>query len=371
MIGGGEGNIWDMPSIQSPPQDDHDDSVPRVTLRDIAESIGVSHVTVSYALRGMPRVSKALRDRICKEADRMGYRPDPMLSALSIYRQHKKATPVKAGLLWLMYWDAPEKFHLLKEFHAYWQGVQHVAVKQGFSLEQMSPTGGLTVGRINRIALSRGIKGVLLPPPQSTSVVDVDQLDWGAFSAVKFGYSFPSLPINLVTSAQAHNARLAMRKIRERGYRRIGFVTSSYSNERMRLLDGVLRVQADMPEEERVPFVCLPEEDVSVENPGSLMDWYAREKPDAILTNLREVAAMLKRARVRVPGDIALAALSVHDGNADAGIDQHPFEIGRAACEMLISSIFHNHAGLEEHPRQLLIEGSWVDGSMLPDRRRP
>jgi transcriptional regulator with XRE-family HTH domain len=93
----------------------------RVTIRDIAARTGVSHVTVSYALRGMSRVSMALRERICDEARKMGYRPDPMLRALSTYRraQHGE-TRIQSALGWLSCWDLPEAMHTRKEFHAYW-----------------------------------------------------------------------------------------------------------------------------------------------------------------------------------------------------------------------------------------------------------
>ena len=43
-----------------------------MTIRDIARSLGVSHVTVSYALRGLPRVSDETRRKVCAEAERMG-----------------------------------------------------------------------------------------------------------------------------------------------------------------------------------------------------------------------------------------------------------------------------------------------------------
>ena len=51
----------------------------RVSLRDVARSVGVSHVTVSLALRGDPRVSAARRKEVEIAAKRLGYRPDPML----------------------------------------------------------------------------------------------------------------------------------------------------------------------------------------------------------------------------------------------------------------------------------------------------
>src|SRR4051812_39344206 len=87
----------------------HPDTPPsdgrRVTVRDIAQKMGVSHVTVSYALRGLPRVSASMREKICQEAERLGYRPDPMLQALSSYRRLGRTPAIRAALAWLCCWD--------------------------------------------------------------------------------------------------------------------------------------------------------------------------------------------------------------------------------------------------------------------------
>ena len=63
-----------------------------------------------------------------------------------------------------------------------------------------------------------------------------------------------------------------------------------------------------------------------------------------------------------------VAALSLLDGNADAGIYQNPKEIGRAAIQLIISLIHHNERGLPEICRELLVERHWVDGNTLPPK---
>ena len=45
-----------------------------VRLTDIAEKVGVSDVTVHNALSGRKGVSDEVRERICREAEEMGYR---------------------------------------------------------------------------------------------------------------------------------------------------------------------------------------------------------------------------------------------------------------------------------------------------------
>lgn len=338
-------------------------------MRDIARSLGVSHVTVSYALRGVPRVSEAMRQKICAAAESMGYRPDPLLQALSTYRRTSKTSRIQAALAWLCCWDPPEAMLELKEFHAYWAGVKQTAEAHGYRLEQFAPSATLSLQRIRQIMRARNILGVFVPPPQSSFNLNLSELDWSDFVLVKFGHSFGNLRVHLVTSAHVHNAILAFNKIRERGYRRIGFVTSAYSMERTQFASGFLRAQYNVPAKEHVPMLALTEQDVKTGHSSALAKWVKRERPDAVLSNLREVPGMLTGLGLRIPQDIGVAALSVHDGNSDAGIDQNPFEIGRSACEMIIAQIIHGGSGVQEFPRELLVEGAWVEGAMLPDRR--
>ena len=95
----------------------------------------------------------------------------------------------------------------------------------------------------------------------------------------------------------------------------------------------------------------------------------AAQQADAIITNMAEVPDLLQSMGVRVPEDIALAGTTVLDMNIDAGIDQHPEEIGRVGFLMLYSLINDGARGVPSIFRQVLVEGSWVDGASLPDRR--
>jgi DNA-binding LacI/PurR family transcriptional regulator len=254
----------------------------RVTMRDIAKKVGASHVTVSYALRGLPGVSPGLRERICEAARKMCYRPDPMLRALSAYRQmHQEARiRVQSALAWLCCWDSLEAMHTRKEFHAYWLGAKSVAENHGYRLELLVPSAGLSVDRIQQIMKARNIQGVLIPPPQSTFSQDLGSFDWSKFAVVKFGHAFEKLRVHLVTSAHTYNAALAIRKMTERGYRRVGFVSSEYAIRHTMFLSGVLLAQTDLPERDRVSILRLPEADVKSSASERLRAWIEKEKPE-------------------------------------------------------------------------------------------
>jgi len=86
----------------------------RVSLRDVARAVGVSHMAVSLALRDDPRVSEARRREIRAKAEQLGYRPDPMLSSLAAYRNTRRSTTVRATVAWLNQWADPRALRRLR-----------------------------------------------------------------------------------------------------------------------------------------------------------------------------------------------------------------------------------------------------------------
>lgn len=65
----------------------------RVSIRDVARSVGVDPSTVSLALNGSPRVAEKTRARVIAAATEMGYQPNALAQALRRGRTHS------AGLL--------------------------------------------------------------------------------------------------------------------------------------------------------------------------------------------------------------------------------------------------------------------------------
>ena len=48
--------------------------------------------------------------------------------------------------------------------------------------------------------------------------------------------------------------------------------------------------------------------------------------------------------------------------------DQNPEEIGRVSALVIISLLANNERGVPPIPREILVDGSWVDGTSLPAR---
>lgn len=354
----------------APPAKLTEPSSARVTLRDVASHLGVSHVAVSLALRGRPGVSEQLRERVRAAARSLGYRPDPMLAALNNYRHGRGSRPVRAALAWITLWRDPARLHALRELDAYWLGAKEVAEKHGYHLYEFHPDAKNSLAAVQRVMSARNIEGVLLSPPDSTFALTPPAMDWARFSVVRFGHSLPNLPFHMIGSAQASNTAMAISRMRERGYRRIGFVSGLGSTRHTQFLHGFLRTNEDIPPADRVPYLNLPHK--STTEDGELVrEWMKTHRPDAIFSNVGSIRALLATLGCEIPGNLGLAVTSVQDCDADCGIDQSPMEIGRTACETLISLLMHGHRGIPVHPREILVEGRWQDGATLPTRVFP
>jgi LacI family transcriptional regulator len=349
---------------------------PAVTQKDIARLLGLSHGSVSKALKNDPEIGRATRELVQSTAREMGYHPNPMAAGLAEFKRNSKTLPMNAALAWINFWPDPQKLRSYGEFDRYWKGAQACAERCGYQLTEFSCVGNMTPKRLEDVLLARGIHGILLPPHQSP--VDWGDFHWENFSVVRFGRSLPAPRVHIVTADQVTNGLIAFDAIQARGYERIGLVTLRNRNNegvgpcnvkyRRYLIEaGFLMAQTEIDAKRRLPVLFL-----DIQNPGQhqadVEAWLKRYKPDAVMTDYSEMGKVLMKAGYRVPEDIALAANSVLDGNADAGIDQIPEEIGRVAVLVLNSLLHDNARGEPAVFRQVLVEGRWVDGASLPRR---
>lgn len=341
---------------------------PRVSLRDIAREVGVSHVTVSLALRGATRISQQTREAILSAAARLGYQPDPMLSALSAYRQAKQPTGIRSTVAWLNQWTNPRHLRAFQEFDAYWQGAHAYAAKLGYRLEEFVVKKEMSPARLQQILLARNVRGILIPPHVNDLVLP--GFDWDLFALVRLGTSVKQPRADIVTSDQLACAAIAFHRMWEKGYRRIGYISSHRFD---RNTGGHFRAGYLSAQDVHVPLrrhiaPCALEDEASAANVRALGRWLRKVKPDAILSALSHLPEMLTHAGYRVPDDLSVAALSVLDGHYDAGVDQNSLEIGRVAMATLASLIHQNERGIPQYCRRILVEGRWIDGASLPPR---
>jgi len=335
-------------------------SVPRrVTLRDIARQVGCHFTTVSLALRGRPGIPASTRERIRQAATALGYQPDPLLTALSSYRHERRSAHFRAALAWVTNFPTRDGWRDEEIYREYFTSAHDRARALGYDLQEFwLRKNAMTPARASQILVARGISGLLLAPqPAPAMVLD---LEWARFSAVAIGYSVASPALHMVGPNQYRCVKLAMEKLRERAYRRIGLVMLQASDDRVdhNWLAGYLVMQQQLARRDRLPALLLPRWDEA-----AFAAWLDRHRPDAIVSKCAEALPALRRLGHHPPRDVGAAFLTrVKPTRELSGVSESPLEVGAAAVDFLAGMIHRNDRGVPPRPRRMLIEGEWLDG---------
>lgn len=318
-------------------------------MADIAAKLGISRIAVSMALRNHHRISVARRREVRRAAQELGYVPDPFLSALAAHRRQRVPAKDHGVLAWINHWKDPRQLRQFKEFDLYWRGASEAAGRFGYRHDEIRWEPDCPPGRLEKILLARGIEGVLIPP--HLDVIEWGDFDWSKFSVVRFGLSVPSPDSNVVTSDSFRATVMAVRKMHEYGYRRIGLTVNGEFNRRVggNLLSGYFFAQKLLGLKPALPPLLTFLKDRTVEElsrqKAALERWLKQHRPDALLISDIEVPGMLRALGHRIPQDIAVAGTTVVDiPGVDAGINQHAEAIGRTAVEMLLKQMNVNAA---------------------------
>lgn len=342
-----------------------------VTIREIANRLNVSHTTVSLALRDDPTISQKRREEIKRLAEQLGYRPDPMLSSLVYYRNRHRSAKIQSALAWINHWGQPEMLRKFREFDLYWRGAEKSAERFGYRLEEIRWDENISPHRIEQILQTRNIRGLLIPP--HAVVPDWGDFDWSKFCIVRFGMSVPTPDSHVVTADQQRGVLMAFRTIHEYGYQRISLVTGRDYDSKLggNFIGGLAAAQELFGLKQIVPPL-LTDLVQYINDPRksrqALEKWLKKHRPDAILTTVPQLPGIIRELGLRIPQDVAVAGTSIYDIPVDAGINQNPEAIGRAAVEVLVAQINRNERGVPEAPCRTLVESTWQDGKSLPQK---
>jgi LacI family transcriptional regulator len=331
----------------------------RVTIRDIARALGCHHSTVSLALRDDARLPQETRRRVQEAAEKMGYRPDPMVQALAFYRTAVKPATDHGKLAWLSNEREPQ-FGPNYSFRRYADGAEERAAKLGYRLEEFvlrSP--GMTPRRMVQILQTRGITGIIVAPQPTLRIRARIRMDWSPFSAVSIGYSLAWPPLHMVTNHQFNTAKMAYRKLISLGCRRIGICIYRVVNERCNggFLGGYFSESLRRPSVMHVPPYVYNRRDTK-----EMKAWFLENRPEAVIVHdSRDIEWMEQELKLRIPEDVCMVCLG-ETSKGYAHISQNSHEVGAAAVDLLVSMIQRNERGIPEIPHRLLIEGTWHDG---------
>lgn len=338
-----------------------------VTMRDVGQALGVSHVTVSLALRNHKSIPEHHRLRIQAKADEMGYTRNAAATTLACFRASSRERRVNERLAWLNFWESPEELRSYGEFNAYWNGATEEAKKLGYRLEEfICKREPEAIKQLASLLLNKGIEGLLIPPHRFLTTIE--GFPWEKFSAVRLGRGIPQLQLHIVSANQLSDTMLAYRKLKELGYQRIGFISGRSFQWGGHFQGGYILARQSLGDTESLPILNFDDTLDQTDRQENLERWLKSFKPDAIISEIASIPDMLGAAGYRIPEDIAFAALSHLDGRSDSGINQDSHEIGRVATRTLVSLLHDGDRGIPKTMREILVHGEWVQGEMVEDR---
>jgi len=343
----------------------------RPTLRDVAKATGFHATTVSKALRDHPTIPEATRRRIREIAASMGYERNPVYYALSRFRREGDVSVPTPRIAFLENTSPSSGFTRQSYMDALVEGARSQARLLGYELDE------LTVGEDGHDSRSlmqylrdHRIAGVVLSSFQPGFAETA--LNWDELAVAKINSRHTEPEATVVGNDQLREVRLAFRRLRELGYRRIGLAVGRSDEDACghRHTAGYLMETTEMPAADRVPPLLFPYNMTEGNLSAMLARWARRHAVDVVLCNWVNIGDMLRRAGLKAPQDIAYASLCLCDPVEPglAGVRPQFQVIGERAISIVVTQLKGGERGLPEHPSSTYVQSLWQDGPSAPPR---
>ncbi len=337
-------------------------------MQTIADEAGVSRMAVSLALRDSPKISTATRKRIHEIAVRLGYRPNPLVSALMTQiRDVRRAPRITTTLAYATAFSSADGWKQPGPFLDFFAGAKARAESLGYALEEAwVKRPGQTEKRFCDILHNRDIHGLLVAPlPAGGGTLG---LDWPRFATATIAYSLASPAIHRASNDQYLSIGVAIEHLMRLGYRRVGLAITDEQDARVlrRWSAGLLVYQQRLAAKDRVPPLLAT---------GSLSDdfteWFKANKPDVVLSQDPACIEWMRAAGASVPKNVGFVHLALNDADEGfAGINQNARLVGASAIDLIDAQLRRNERGVPASPKTVLIQGRWIDGPTIREQRK-
>lgn len=317
--------------------------MPNITLRDIANALGLSVSTVSKALRDSYEIGPATKQRVLAYATANHYLPNRMAKSL------KEGRTRTIGIV-VCSIDNSFVSHML-------DGIDSACTKSGYDAVIMQSKESLAQEKVClKLLEARGVEGILMSPSAETvDLGHVVAVQEAGMPIVLFDRICGQTGFHQVGIDNHQAAFLATEHLILNGYRRIAMLNigpdidfalkrgSGY---------GAALARYGIPLRTSLVRYCRPVANREVFRDGVVAEIGALmtlpEPPEALFTATDQLStlslAALRRLGYRIPDDIALIGFS----NSElaeiltpplSAVYQPAFEIGRQAAEKLIGLI--------------------------------
>jgi len=337
-------------------------------MADIAKAAGVSKNTVSLALKNSSQVSETTRQRVEREAARLGYRRNPVVDELMARLRQGGRQSFQYTIALINANRDPKAFQNHPTIPSYLLGCRNRAKELGYALDECWLHDPKQRGEtLIRMFHARGIRGAIL-----MGMMDENHLP---DHFIPVAQQFPCVVTGTRTREPAlHFAAVDHHVLALRAFEHV--IALGYQRPAL-VLDPVIdtvvegRFTAGFQIGQRLisrkncipPFYDIV---ASRRDPGIFGAWMRTMQPDVIFTLYSEIKGWLEHEGWHVPTDVGLIQLEWRAAQPEwAGMHQHNDLVGAVALDMLVGMLLRGEKGLPEFPRATLIGPTWINGSTV------
>lgn len=311
----------------------------RVSLKDIADQVGVSTALVSYVMNGLEKEKRVGADvvvRIKKAAQELNYKPNRIAQSL------RTGSTKTIGLIVA---DIANPF-----FGNLARVIEDEASKRGYTvIFGSSDEDSEKSGSLVEILLDRQVDGFIIVPAEGSSQ-QIKMLQDNGVPLVLADRHFEEISSNYVILDNFRASYDAVSHLIEMGHRKIGIIVYKSSLFHMReRIRGYVEAMTDNQLEQEIRIEEVQYDFIQSETRNCMSGLTSGEKKvDALLfaTNALTISGLycIKEFNIKVPEDIAIIGF---DGNAAFDffytpltyIEQPVDQMGVEAVRVLISQI--------------------------------
>jgi len=338
--------------------------VPKIkSIRVLARKLGVSHTTVSDALRNNPRVNIKTREKVQAAAKEFGYDYNPLAGAIMSEIRRSSIGAFRGVTAVVDLESDQERSPGAARYHSLiLQGATEAAGRLGFKVDHfVLGEEHVSLTRLNHILASRGIRAVLFLPIRGTPAVS--GLDWHRLTGMYTDYLITNPAIHTVCPDHFRSMTIALSKLIQMGYQRPGLVLSEAHDRRLLFRWEAAFASYWSHYAEREVTIPLLTNEWTRE---AFSEWFQSTKPDVVLAHRPEIFHWMKELGCKIPGTHGFCCLNLVSAPLDAaGLDLQPRMAGGRAMELLISQLQRNEYGIPEVPSTTTYAAKWKDGPTL------
>lgn len=279
----------------------------KISLKDVANSVGVSTTLVSIVLNGKAkqyRISEEMTQRVIDAAKEMNYSPNIAAQNLRSGKTH---------LIGLIVTDISNPF-----YSSIARIVENRANELGYTVVFSSSDENLAnTKKLIDLLLNKGVDGLIIVPCDGSEEV-IKELHDSNTPLVLIDRNFPNLNVSFSCLNNYRATELATEHLIEQGYRNISLI--AYKTEMNHIIDRIKGYEDTLNKAGLGKNINVKK--VNIQNPKieiykALEDLTKKKKSDAVIfsTNMIAVNGLycLNEMNVKIPDDIAVIGFNRND----------------------------------------------------------